>query len=63
MLIMLRKTGLSETDQWLAAAPLGYALDEHVEDLALVVDRTPQIHPLVGDPHHHLVNRPCSCGF
>src|SRR6266436_300444 len=34
------------------------ALDQHVEDLALVVDGTPQIHPLAGDPHHHLVKVP-----
>jgi len=31
------------------------ALDQHVEDFALVVDGPPQIHPLAGDPHHHLV--------
>ena len=29
---------------------------QHVEDLALVVDGTPQIHPLAGDPHHHFVD-------
>src|SRR5215469_16754510 len=34
------------------------ALNQHVEDLALVVDGTPQIHPLAGDPHHHLVEVP-----
>ena len=34
------------------------ALDQHVEDLALVIDGTPQIHPLAGDPHHHLVEMP-----
>jgi hypothetical protein len=28
------------------------ALDQHVEDLALVIDGTPEIHPLAGDPHH-----------
>jgi hypothetical protein len=33
-------------------------LDQHVEDLALVVDGTPEIHPLAGDPHHHLVQMP-----
>src|SRR5271165_2347883 len=31
------------------------ALDQHVENLALVADGTPQIHPLAGDPNHHLV--------
>jgi len=34
------------------------ALDQHVEDLALMVDGTPEIHPLAGDPHHHLVEMP-----
>src|SRR5271166_2323510 len=34
------------------------ALDQHVEDLALVVDGTPQIHPLADDPNHHLVEMP-----
>ena len=33
-------------------------LNQHVEDLALVVDGTPQIHPLTSDPHHHLVEVP-----
>jgi hypothetical protein len=28
---------------------------QHVEDFAFVIDGTPQIHPLAGDPHHHLV--------
>jgi hypothetical protein len=31
------------------------ALVEHVENLALVIHGTPQIQPLVGDEHHHLV--------
>jgi hypothetical protein len=34
------------------------ALNQHIEDLALVVDGTPQIHPLAGDPHYHLVEVP-----
>ena len=34
------------------------ALNQHIENLALVVDGTPQIHPLTGDPHHHLVKMP-----
>ena len=33
-------------------------LNEHVEDLAFVVDGTPQIHPPARDPHHHLVEMP-----
>src|SRR5436190_20193605 len=38
-----------------AVAP---ALDQHVEDLALVVDGTPKVHPLAGDPNDHLVQVP-----
>ena len=34
------------------------ALDQHVEHLAFVIDGTPEIHPLAGDPHHHLVQMP-----
>jgi hypothetical protein len=34
------------------------ALNEHVEDLALVVDGAPQVHPLPGDPDDHLVEVP-----
>jgi hypothetical protein len=34
------------------------ALDQHVEDLALVVDSAPAVHPLAGDPDHHLVQVP-----
>ena len=34
------------------------ALDQHVEDLALVIDGTPQIHSPAGDPHHHLIEVP-----
>jgi hypothetical protein len=34
------------------------ALQQHVEDLALVVDGAPQIHPPAGDPNHHLVEMP-----
>jgi hypothetical protein len=33
-------------------------LNQHVENLAFVVDGTPQIHPLTGDPHHHFVEVP-----
>ena len=28
------------------------ALNQHVEDLALVIDGAPEVHPLPGDPHH-----------
>jgi hypothetical protein len=34
------------------------ALDEHIEDLALVIDGAPQIQPLAGDAHYHLVQMP-----
>jgi len=34
------------------------ALHQHVEDLAFVVDGTPEIHPLAGDPNHHFVQVP-----
>ena len=27
-------------------------LDQHVEDLAFVVDGTPEVHPLAGDPNN-----------
>ena len=30
-------------------------LDQHFENLALMIDGTPEIHPYAGDPHHHLV--------
>jgi len=38
-----------------AVAP---ALNQHVEDLALVIDRPPEIHPLAGDPNDDLVEMP-----
>jgi hypothetical protein len=31
------------------------ALNKHVEDLAFVVNGTPEVHPLAGDPNNHLV--------
>ena len=34
------------------------ALNQHVENLALVVDGTPQIHELAGDPDDHFVEMP-----
>src|SRR5215472_5810298 len=33
-------------------------LNQHVENLALVIDRAPEIHPLTGDAYHHLVQMP-----
>ena len=34
------------------------ALNQHVENLALVIDGAPQIHPFAGNPDHHLVEVP-----
>src|SRR6202022_3102217 len=34
------------------------ALHQHVQDLALVVDGTPEIHPLAGDADHHFIQVP-----
>ena len=36
------------------------ALDEHIEDLALAVDRPPQVHGPTGDLHEHLVQMPAA---
>ena len=33
-------------------------MDQHIEDLALVIDGTPQIHPLAGDANDHLIQVP-----
>ena len=33
-------------------------LDQHVEDFAFMVDGTPKVHPLAGDPNNHLVQVP-----
>ena len=33
-------------------------LNQHVEDLAFVVDGTPQIHPLTDYPHHQAIRLP-----
>ena len=33
-------------------------LNQHVENLALMVDGTPEIHSFAGDAHHHLVEMP-----
>jgi hypothetical protein len=34
------------------------ALDQHVEHLALVIDSSPELHPLASDPNHHLIQMP-----
>ena len=39
-------------------ATVSPALKQHVEDLAFMVNRAPEIHPLAGDPDHHLVEMP-----
>ena len=39
-------------------AAISPALKQHVEDLAFVVDRAPEIHPFADDPDHHLVEMP-----
>src|SRR5215831_20594398 len=47
---------LAHQPQCHAAVPP--APDQHVGHLALVIDGTPEIHPLAGDPYHHLVQMP-----
>jgi hypothetical protein len=44
-----------ELDGRAAVSP---ALKQHVEDLAFVIDRAPQIHPLASNLDHHLVKVP-----
>jgi hypothetical protein len=39
-------------------ASVSPALKQHVEDLAFVVDRAPEIHTFAGDPDHDLVEMP-----
>jgi hypothetical protein len=34
------------------------ALNQHVENLALVIDGAPEIHPLAGNPDHYLIEVP-----
>src|SRR3954447_24612089 len=34
------------------------ALHQHVENLALVIDGAPQVHPLAGNANHHFVEMP-----
>jgi len=38
--------------------PVSTTLDQDLEDLALVVDGTPQIHLLASDPDNHFVEMP-----
>jgi hypothetical protein len=33
-------------------------LNQHVEDLTLMIDGTPQLQPLAGDPDHHRFRMP-----
>ena len=47
----LRSLRISRKAARLSAA----TLDQHVEDLAFVVDGTPEVHPPAGDPNNHLV--------
>src|SRR5437868_2541647 len=34
------------------------ALHQHIENLALVIDGAPQVHPFAGDANHHLIEVP-----
>src|SRR3954449_2942427 len=34
------------------------ALHQHIENLALVIDGAPQVHPFTGDANHHLIEVP-----
>jgi len=34
------------------------ALNQHIENLALVIDGAPQVHPFASNPDHHLVEVP-----
>ena len=43
-----------------AARLFASALNQHVEDLALVVDGPPEVHPLASNPDYHLVEVPAS---
>src|SRR5215208_978084 len=43
-------------------ALLATALNQHFEDFALVIDGAPQVHPLAGDPNHHLIEMPPVAG-
>src|ERR1700720_3600646 len=57
---MTREGRVQQFDRGLAQRrpTVASALNQHVEDLALVVEGTSQIHPLASDPHHHLAEVP-----
>jgi hypothetical protein len=40
------------------AALVSPTLNQHVEDLALVIDGRPEIHPLAGNARDHLIQVP-----
>src|SRR5215204_7351606 len=54
---MLRKRS-SLRISFTAAAAVSPALKQHVEDLAFVIDRAPEVHPFARHPEHHLVEVP-----
>ena len=35
-------------------------LDQDIENLALIIDRAPKVHPFAADPHDHLVQMPAA---
>src|SRR5262249_8657893 len=37
---------------------IALALNQHIEDLTLMIDGAPQVHPLASDSDHHLVQMP-----
>src|SRR5436190_12915336 len=39
-------------------ARVAAALSQHIENLALVIDGAPQVHPLRADANHHLIEMP-----
>ena len=49
------KEALQKSGRRLCVPP---ALDYEIEDLALIIDRPPQVHPLAADPADHLVQVP-----
>jgi hypothetical protein len=45
-------------DQLQRRAPVASTLHQKIDNLALVVDRAPEVHLLATDPDHHLVEMP-----
>ena len=45
-------------DQPQRRATVAAALNQHVENLARIIDGPPQVDPFAGDPHHDLVDMP-----